>query len=98
MLLLVGVVDSAAVPPPVVGAPPAADWPREIWDGLCLKTREPLRCLGPSLSSLCSAGGLLEPGGAVQRQRLSAPSAAPSPAFFGRRQRKSKLKQETAHR
>lgn len=64
VLLLVGVVDSPVLPP-ITGAPPAA-WLKEIWDGLCLKTREPLRCLGLSLTSFSSAGGLTgKPGEAV---------------------------------
>lgn len=59
MLLPVGVVDSAALLP-VVGAPPGA-WLKVIGEGLCLKTREPLRCRGLSLASFSSGGGLVEP-------------------------------------
>lgn len=59
VLLLVGVVDSAVLPPTIGGAPAA--WFRKTWDGLCLKTREPLRCLGLSLASFSSGRGLVKP-------------------------------------
>lgn len=52
VLLLVGVVDSGVLLPVAV-APPAV-WDKLIGDGLLLKTREPLRCLGTSLTSLTS--------------------------------------------
>lgn len=50
--MLVGVVDSGVLLPVAV-APPAA-WDKLMGDGLFLKTREPLRCLGTSLTSLTS--------------------------------------------
>lgn len=52
VLLLVGVVDSGVLLP-VAAAPPVA-WDKLMGDGLLLKTREPLRCLGTSLTSLTS--------------------------------------------
>lgn len=59
VLLLVGVVESGVLLP-VMAAPPPAGL-KVIWDGLCLKTREPLRCLGLSFTSLSSGKGVIKP-------------------------------------
>lgn len=56
-------MDSPVLPPDVVLPPPA--WVRVVWDGLVLKTREPLRCLGLSLDSLTSGRGLIKPADAI---------------------------------
>lgn len=69
VLLLVGVVDSPGLPPDV--AVPAPAWVRVVWDGLVLKTREPLRCLGLSLGSLTSGGGLIKPADALYSREYS---------------------------
>lgn len=59
VLLLVGVVDSG-VPVPVMGVLPTA-WFKVMGEGLVLKTREPLRCLGLSFTSFTSGKGINSP-------------------------------------
>lgn len=59
VLLPVGVVDSGVLGP-VMGALPTA-WVKVMGEGLVLKTREPLRCLGLSFTSFTSGNGISRP-------------------------------------
>lgn len=59
VLLLVGVVDSGVLVP-VIGVFPTA-WVKLMGEGLVLKTREPLRCLGQSFNSFTSGKGIHSP-------------------------------------
>lgn len=60
VLLLVGVVDSGVLVP-VMGVLPTA-WVKVMGEGLVLKTREPLRCLGVSFTSFTSGKSINSPG------------------------------------
>lgn len=59
VLLPVGVVDSGVLVP-VMGVLPKA-WVKVMGEGLVLKTREPLRCLGLSFTSFTSGKGFNSP-------------------------------------
>lgn len=65
VLLLVGVVDSGVMVP-VTGVLPT-DWVMVMGDGLVLKTREPLRCLGLSFASFTSGKGISSPEDTFQK-------------------------------
>lgn len=65
VLLLVGVVDSGVLVP-VMGLLPT-DWVMAMGEGLVLKTREPLRCLGLSFASFTSGKGISSPEDTFQK-------------------------------
>lgn len=68
VLLPVGVVDSGVLVP-VTGMPPTV-WIRVIGEGLDLKTREPLRCLGLSFTSFTSGTGFNSPKDTIYNSNL----------------------------
>lgn len=59
VLLLVGVLESGMLVT-IMEVPPTV-WVKVMGDGLFLKTREPLRCLGMSFTSFMSGKGITEP-------------------------------------
>lgn len=59
VLLLVGVVDSGVLLPATVVLPTV--WDKLMGEGLLLKTREPLRCLWLSFTSLASGKDICSP-------------------------------------
>lgn len=59
VLLPVGVVDSGVLVP-VMGTLPKA-WVKVMGEGLALKTRVPLRCLGVSFTSFTSGNAINSP-------------------------------------
>lgn len=63
--MLVGVVDSGVLLPAAAEIPAA--WDKLMGDGLFLKTREPLRCLGASLGSLTSGEEMQGPERTVEQ-------------------------------
>lgn len=66
VLLPVGVVDSGVMEP--VMGPLAAACVKVIGEGLLLKTREPLRCLGVSFTSFTSGKGTSSPEDTVNKR------------------------------